>query len=321
MLELRISVPTAMSADVIGVLTQDPAVSEIALHAGASLKPVGDVVVAAVAREAANDVVARLRDLEVPHRGAIHLSPVESWMSSDGLAAQHLAPGSGADTVVWPQVTQRAYEDAEANWTFLSLMTLATLLAAVAIVIDSQVLVIGAMVIGPDFGAIAALGVGLVQHRYRLFGRGVRSLMLGFSVAIGITATLAAIARWLGWITRAEIVADRTGTSFIYSPDRWSLIVAVIAASAGVLSLTSARVGGISGAFISVTTIPAAANIGLALVFGIWEEVRGSVEQLALNVSAMALAGWAALAIQQTVWARVSSRRHRFAERVRARRT
>ena len=64
-------------------------------------------------------------------------------------------------------------------------------------------------------------------------------------------------------------------------------MVAVIAAAAGVLSLTSAKAGGLSGVFISVTTVPASGNIALGLAFGAWTEVTGSGLQLVLN-----LAGW-----------------------------
>ena len=67
--------------------------------------------------------------------------------------------------------------------------------------------------------------------------------------------------------------------------------MAVIAAAAGVLSLTSAHTGGLSGVFISVTTVPAAGNIALGLAFGAWHEVWGSGLQLALNLVAMAAGG------------------------------
>ena len=85
--------------------------------------------------------------------------------------------------------------------------------------------------------------------------------------------------------------------------------MAVIAAAAGVLSLTSAHTGGLSGVFISVTTVPAAGNIALGLAFGAWSEVWGSALQLGLNLVAMAVAGWATLALQQRVWSRVPARR------------
>ncbi len=55
-------------------------------------------------------------------------------------------------------------------------MVLATLLAAIAIVTDSVILVIGAMVLGPEFVAIAALGVGLVRRRANLFRQALRTL-------------------------------------------------------------------------------------------------------------------------------------------------
>ena len=110
-------------------------------------------------------------------------------------------------------------------------------------------------------------------------------------------------------MTYEDIVGPRPGTAFIYSPDRWTLVVAVIAAAAGVLSLTSARTGGLSGVFISVTTVPAAGNIALGLAFGAWSEVWGSALQLTLNLVAMAVAGWATLALQQRVWSRVPARR------------
>ena len=50
---------------------------------------------------------------------------------------------------------------AAVNWTYLTFMSLATLIASIAIVLDSQVLVIGAMVLGPEFVPIAALGLAL----------------------------------------------------------------------------------------------------------------------------------------------------------------
>ena len=162
---------------------------------------------------------------------------------------------------------------------------------------DSQILVIGAMILGPEFGAVAALGVALVRRRFTLFRLAARTLVLGFAAAIAITAALALLARVLGWVTVDDVMGPRPGTDFIYSPDRWSLIVAVIAAAAGVLSITSARVGGLSGVFISVTTVPAAGNVGLGLAFGAGHEIWGSTLQLALNLSGMAVAGWATLSL------------------------
>ncbi|WP_068269311.1 DUF389 domain-containing protein [Aldersonia kunmingensis] len=311
MLHLRILSPAALTDEVVAILDSDPAVSGLAIVRGAAVRPAGDVVLADLAREAANDIVERLRATKVHREGSIEIDPVPTFISQAGFEAELRTPGSSADAVVWAEVAQRSYDDSELNWTFLSFLTLATIIASIAIIVDSQILVIGAMVLGPEFGPIAALGVALVKKRFVLFGLAVRTLVIGFFVAISMTIVLALIGRAIGWITVEDVTGPRPETAFIYTPDKWSFIVAVIAAAAGVLSLTSSKVGGLTGVFISVTTVPAAGNIALGAAFGVGHEVWGSMAQLGVNLTGMAVAGWATLALQNALWSRVSPRRPR----------
>lgn len=308
-LHLRICVPTHLSEQVVAYLTDNSAVSGLVVMRGAAVRPVGDLVLADLPREAANDVVDTLVALGVHREGSVQIEAVDAWASLAGLEAERRAPGAGADSVVWAEVTHRAYDDSELNWTYLSFMVLATLIAAIAIVLDSQVLVIGAMVLGPEFGAVAALGLGLVRRRGRLLRRAAATLALGFVVAIAATCLLGLAAHAAGWVTVEDMTRPRPGTGFIYSPDAWSFVVAVVAGAAGVLSLTSSRVGGLAGVFISVTTIPAAGNVALGMAVGVWDEVWGSTLQLAINLVGMAVAGALTLLLQQAVWRRVGRRR------------
>ncbi len=319
MLRLRITAPSDRTAEAVRILEEDAAVSSLAVLTGASVRPSGDLILADVAREAANDVVDKLRALDLHHTGSVHIEPVTTWISQAGFDAERRTPGSSADSVVWAEVTQRAYDESELNWTYLSFMTMATLIAGIAIVLDSQILVIGAMVLGPEFVAVAALGLAMVRRRLTLGLLAARTLVVGFLVAIALTSVAALVARGLGWVVEEDVTGSRPGTAFIYTPDKWSFIVAIIAAAAGVLSLTSAKVGGLSGVFISVTTVPAAGNVALGLAFGAGHEIWGSTQQLLLNLTGMALAGWATLAFQQAVWSRMSARRARIASRVRRR--
>jgi uncharacterized hydrophobic protein (TIGR00271 family) len=319
MLRLTVTTPSDLTERVTRVLSDSSAVSSLSVIKGAALRPVGDVVHADVSREGANPVIDQLRELGVHHTGTLQIEPVTTWVSRAGFEADEKTPGASADAVVWAQVAQRSYDDSELNWTYLSFMVLATLIAGIAIVLDSQVLVIGAMVLGPEFGAIAALGVALVRRRSLLFAVAARALAVGFGVAIAATCIAGLVGRGLGWVTLEDVTGPRPDTGFIYSPDQWSVLVAVLAAAAGVLSLTSAKLGGLSGVFISVTTIPAAGNVALGLAFGAWDEVLGSGIQLVVNLIGMALAGWATLALQHAVWSRVPApRRSRLKERVHA---
>ena len=63
---------------------------------------------------------------------------------------------------------------------------------------------------------------------------------------------------------------------------------------------------------ISVTTIPAAANVGVALVYGDASSWRGSLQQLLLNVAGIHLASVLTLLVQRSSYGR-RRRRHRAA--------
>lgn len=308
MLHLRIYSPRDRTEAVTAVLRAEPAISALAVLPGVCVRPEGDVILADVPRESANAVIERLRATAVHEEGAIQIDPVPTWISRPAYLAEQAAPGAESDAIVWPDVVQRAYQDAELTFAFATFMVFATLIAAIGIVLDSQILIIGAMVLGPEFGAVAALGIALVRRRPSLLRRGLTSLVAGFTIAIATTTAAVALGRALGWIAAGDVSGKRPETGFIYQPDRWSLLVAVIAGAAGVLAMTSARAGGLTGVFISVTTIPSAANIAAALPFGLWGEVGGSLLQLGVNIAGMATAGWLTLTIQQAIWKRIADR-------------
>lgn len=307
-LHLRICVPAHEAPAVLDLLAGDPVVSGLVHVPGAALRPPGDLILADVPREAGNELIDGLREIGVHQEGSIHVEPVHNWISKAEFEAEEAVPGSSADSVVWAEVSQRAYEDSDFNWTYATFMTLATLIAGIGVVIGSPILTIGAMVLGPEFGPIAALGLALVRRRRVLFFLAVRTLMLGFLVAVLVTTLATLLGRALGWVSYADVTRPHPGTAFIYTPDHWSFVVAAIAAAAGVLSLTSDRLGGLSGVFISVNTVPAAGNIGVGLAVGAADEVIGSTLQLLINIAGMALAGWFTLALLQAVWSRVETR-------------
>ena len=97
----------------------------------------------------------------------------------------------------------------------------------------------------------------------------------------------------------------------ISSPDAFAFIVALCAGAAGMLSLSTAKSGALIGVLISVTTIPAAANIGIAAAYGDWDTFAGSTGQLAVNLAAILIAGTTTLYVQRLL----SLRRKRLSRR------
>ena len=273
-------------------------------YRGASVDPDGDVFEAQVERDAVNDLLGALMDLGVHERGSIQILQPNSWVSQRAYDAEQASPDT--DNVVWTQVIEQAYEQSKITPIFLAFMTMATLLAAIAVITDSPILVIGAMVLGPEFMAVIAMGLALVRKRPHLLRQATRTLLVGFAFSIAVTVGFVALARGSGLATLADVTAPRPGVSFIYTPNVWSFIIAIIAAAAGVLALTSAQSTGIIGVFISVTTIPASGNIAVGIVFARWDEVLGSALQLGINLAGMAIAGWITLALRQWMADRTS---------------
>jgi uncharacterized hydrophobic protein (TIGR00271 family) len=208
--------------------------------------------------------------------------------------AERAAPGDGADAIIWDEVIASTGEDSTLTWTFMAFMVLACILAAIGVATDSPITVVGAMVVGPEFGPLAGVAVGLRLRRMEAIRRGVIAHVVGFAGAIAVTAAVAVLWRVTGLVSAHDLAAS-TGTEFIYQPSWFSLITALVAGAAGTLSLTSAKSAALVGVFISVTTIPAAGNGALALVFGRFHDAAGSALQLLINLTGIILAAYLVL--------------------------
>jgi uncharacterized hydrophobic protein (TIGR00271 family) len=301
---LRIVSPSERVADVLRVLEATPSVFNIAHVPNAAVKPKGDLVLCDVAREDTSVVIAELRELGLEHHGSISIEEIETAVSDAARAATKAAPGAAADAVVWEEVEERTSESAELSASFLVFMVLATLIAACGILTDSQVLIIGAMVVGPEFGPLAGLCVAIVQRRKDVARRSLTALAVGFPVGITAACLFALLVRAVDLTPEDFVASEHPLTDFISHPDAFSFIVACFAGTAGVLSLTSAKSGALIGVLVSVTTIPAAANIGVAAAYGEWHEWGGAMLQLAVNLTAIVLAGLVTLFVQRVVYMR-----------------
>ncbi|BBY91436.1 hypothetical protein MGALJ_11050 [Mycobacterium gallinarum] len=290
MLHLRVIVPEEMREDVIGVLRREVGVANIVLYPGAALEPVGDEITADIARECANSVIKELKDIDVQHRGAITLEVLDTVLSTRAHKAEDAAEGDPADAVVWDELIGRTREEATLSVTFLLFLTLACLLASVGVVTDSTVTVVGAMVVGPEFGPLAALSVALVRRRLDLARRASLALLIGFPLAMAITAVGTLGAQAAGWLS-LDSVKQLSEVDFIFQVGPLSFVVALLAGAAGMLSLISAKSAALVGVFISVTTVPAAGFSVVAAILGDWDVAAKSALQLAVNLVGIVIAG------------------------------
>nr|MDQ3351728.1 DUF389 domain-containing protein [Actinomycetota bacterium] len=111
----------------------------------------------------------------------------------------------------------------------------------------------------------------------------------------------AGAARIFGIVPDVYRADGRSLTAFITEPDAFSVIVAVAAAVAGTLALAHDRAGTLVGVLISVTTIPAIADIGVGLAFWDADEVVGAAMQLGINLVCLVVVGALTLAALRRV--------------------
>jgi uncharacterized hydrophobic protein (TIGR00271 family) len=308
----RLTSPPDLTDAVLAVLTDRAWITNVTLQRGACLQPAGDLVECDLAREKSGEVVGHLHDLGLDERGGIVITaPTGSPFD----AAQQLgraAPGHPDDAVVWDSVESQAEAGSVPTLSFHVFLVVAVALAAIAVITDSAVLVVGAMVVGPEFSAIAAMSAGIVLARAGLFWRGLRLLVLSFVLAILVVTLLALLGRAGGLITADDVTRARPNTGFIWKPDAWSFIVALLAGAAGALALALEKSATMVGVFISVTTVPAAGNLALGLA--VWEtgEIGGSIAQLGANVAGMVLAGAITLLLVRVAWPGLARRTERL---------
>nr|WSY52461.1 DUF389 domain-containing protein [Streptomyces sp. NBC_00886] len=303
MLHLRLITPADKTDDVVRLIETTVGTAHLVVMTGAARNPVGDVVMCDVAREAGDELIGALRELELDRTGSIAVENIDLSLSKRADKAEDEAPGEGADAVLWEHLADATHEESTLTVTYVAFLTVATMLAACGVMLDNAILIVGAMAVGPEFGPLAGISTALVRKAPQLVWRSLWALLAGFAAAIVLTAGFSWLMDVFGLFEKSMVEADRPNTAFIWKPDWMSFVVAFLAGIAGTLSLTSAKSGALIGVAISVTTVPAAANAAVAFSYRDYSQTWGSTWQLLANLGGIVLAGTLTLLAQKWFWA------------------
>ncbi len=296
MLQLRIITPEHLTETVLAHLRSEHGATNITVQRGAALEPRGDVVVVDVVRERGNVVMEQLVALELDALGSISITTLDAVSSERADLAEAAAAGSGLDAIVWEELDDRARSDAGWSITFGVLMAIAAVIAGVGVLVDSPVLIIGAMIVGAEYGPLSALAVGVYRRSRTVASQAATTLALGLLVAILAAAAATALFLAVGEVS-SNSPRSRFFTAFVTHPNFFSFVVAFVAGIAGTIALTRGRQETLAGVLVSVATIPAAAAAGVDTVFGEWNDALGGLTQLGINVCSIVLASILTLAI------------------------
>ncbi|MGP8300753.1 DUF389 domain-containing protein [Streptomyces inhibens] len=311
LIHFRMVMPRALTQPAVDLLTSDERVLNLVVVKSARI-PDGDALECDVMKGAANGVLGALRELGVDRTGSIAVDDVEMMFSRRAEQIEADQPSALVHVPMWATVEAHIRSEGTYLPSFYLFLVIAGLIGSVGIMTNSQILIVAAMVVGPEYGAITSVALGLDRGNRRRVRDGLRALTVGFLLAIVVTLGFAALARGAHLQSKAFELGLRPVSHLIDTPDFFSVVVAFLAGVVGIVSLTEARGSALLGVFISVTTIPAASDIAVSVAFADWHQAWGSLLQLLLNVVVLIVVGVLTLRLQRRLWRRAT--RHARAE-------
>ncbi|MBD3163110.1 MAG: TIGR00341 family protein [Candidatus Eisenbacteria bacterium] len=250
----------------------------------------------------AQDVEA-VSDLLVSHFGTsndfrVILLPVEATLPAPIQPASTDAP-EGAETAGGRSEARRIsreelYEDiAQASRltaTYVVMVALSTVVAAVGLIRGDVAIVIGAMVIAPLLGPNVAVSLAMTLGDLDLAKRSLRTLGAGVVTALTLSLLAGLV---LPIDPSAPEVVART------RPDIADVVLALAAGTAGALAFTSGVPAIVVGVMVAVALLPPLLVCGLLLGAGHWAPATGAFVLLLTNVACINLAGVATFFAQK----------------------
>jgi hypothetical protein len=241
MIHLRVISPSDLTERTVSLLAGDPGVLNLVVLPGRARNPDGDAIECDVLSGTANTVLPSLRRLQVDRRGSIVIEPVELAISGRVTDVETQQLGALANAPVWEEVEARIRADGTYSPSFYLFLIIAGIIGAVGILTNSQILIVAAMVLGPEYGAITSIALGLDRHSGKAVRDGLAALTAGFLLAIVAAFAFALLVRVLGLEPTAFRLGIRPVTNLIDTPNIYSLVVAVLAGIVGIVSLAQHR--------------------------------------------------------------------------------
>jgi uncharacterized hydrophobic protein (TIGR00271 family) len=246
------------------------------------------LVLASVSHNATDHILQELRALGIP-REDVTLTRIEEL--GGGVS-------DGSDTsLIWADVVGLAGSNARLIARYLAFMAVAGVIACYGIVDASPILIVGAMAVSPDLLPITATAVGVVGRSLSLIAKALLTLTVGMAIASAFAAIFTFAQHHLSLLPSGFTI-NATVLHSLVSVNNETIAVALAAGVAGMLAFETRASSGV-GVAISVTTIPAAAYLGVAAGLGQVTKALGALAVLGTNVAMIVIGAAVTLSLQR----------------------
>lgn len=290
MLFLRVYVPEALAEEVASGLGAIDGVRHLAR--APLVEPGAAMVTADVEPGSVDAALEALERFDIPADDVLL-----ARLTLIGPARRDGPFARNSDALIWSEVLGEARAQSRIVARYLAFMLIAGTIAAFGVLNGNSILIVGAMAVSPDLLPLTAACVGIVGRRVRLASRAVGTLAVGLALASAASFTVVTVLRAFG-LLGAEIDLNGPGAFAPPAVNASTFVVAFAAGVAGMLAFET-RASAAVGVAISVTTIPAAAYLGVSTAVGDGPGSLGAFQVLLVNVTMLLLAGTLTLAIQR----------------------
>ena len=195
-------------------------------------------------------------------------------------------PEPEADTKIAGISREELYADiqggAKFSWPFVILVILSSIVAAVGMLRDNMVIIIGAMVIAPLLGPNVALSFATTLGDVDLARRATKTNVVGIVVALSLSILIGLVMEFNLAIPQ---IVSRTTVGL------GDIVLALAAGSAAALSLTTGALSALIGVMVAVALLPPVVTVGLLMGAGQWKMALGAMLLLLTNLICINIAG------------------------------
>jgi hypothetical protein len=164
MLHVRVVSPAALTERLADRLAVAPGVQNLVVSAAAARRPDGDAVQFDVRDGTANPVFNALRELGLDRDRVICVERVDATLTGQAVPAADRGVLRQETAPIWEMVDAVIRQGEAYAPSFYALLTAAGLIGAVGILTNSQILIVGAMVVGPEYNAIIGVALGITKR-------------------------------------------------------------------------------------------------------------------------------------------------------------
>ncbi|RJT06106.1 DUF389 domain-containing protein [Halococcus sp. IIIV-5B] len=250
---------------------------------GGGVEPVLDLLYDAGLPEDAHTVVT-----EVETRGA-------TTQDVDDLADRFVAGPKGDSGISYSEIRERAADLQPDRPTYIAFAALSAVVAVAGLLLDSAIVIVGAMVVAPFAGSSLSAAVGAVIDDREMVVESVVSQVLGLVVAYVGAVAMSFVLRRTFFVPASLAITSVDQVSAFLTPSLLAVVVALAAGAAGALALATDLPVSIAGVAVAAAIVPSAGTAGIGTVWGQPLVVAGAFALLFMNVVFINVSAYVAL--------------------------